>query len=293
MGRLDGGRAGRGLGGAARRRRRVWGDLRNRRLGGRRRGAGWATALFPDLDPATATERMWEQIARVMRLDEPDPVAAWRERFATLERVSGWLTEQRFDAVHFDGPGTDLTVGLLPGSVWKEASKDETVGGVRFTANLPTEEVFTAPDPQRVDGHVAATKPLVVGGGTVRGLVVGFENGRAVSVDAESGAGLVRTMIAKDAGASRLGELALVDGESRIGQLGTVFYETLLDENSASHVALGTAYTDTVDDPESLARINTSTIHIDFMIGSPEVDVTGVRTDGTRVPLLRGGAWQF
>jgi aminopeptidase len=254
---------------------------------------GWASALYPSLEPDAALARLWEEIGFVMRLNEPDPVAAWTERFASLAAVAAELTERRLDALHFEGPGTDLTIGLLPGSLWKSVGGDENLDGVRFSANLPSEEIFTAPDPQRVDGHVASTKPLVVGGGTVRGLVVGFEAGRAVRVDAEAGAGLVRAMIEKDEGAARLGEVALVDGESRIGQLGTVFYETLLDENSASHVALGAAYPDTVDDAASLARINDSSIHIDFMIGSDDVAVTGVTADGARVPLLRGGVWQI
>ncbi len=255
--------------------------------------AGWASALYPSLEPTAAVDRMWEEIAFVMRLNEPDPVAAWRERFATLGRVAAQLTARRFDALHFSGPGTDLSVGLLPGSVWKSVGADTNLDGVRFSANLPSEEVFSAPDPRRVDGHVSATKPLVVGGGTVRGLVVEFAGGRAVSVDAEQNAGLVATMIARDPGAAQLGEVALVDGMSRIGQLGTVFYETLLDENSASHIALGAAYPDTVDDEASLERINHSSIHIDFMIGSDEVEVDGVSADGSRVALLRGGAWQF
>jgi aminopeptidase len=254
---------------------------------------GWASALYPDLPAEAAVDRMWEEIGYCMRLDEPDPTAAWRTRFATLKSVAGRLNDRRFDALHFEGPGTDLTVGLLPGSIFKEAGSDRTVGGIPFTANLPTEEVFSAPDPRRVDGHVAATKPLVVGGGVVRDLVVRFEAGRAVSVDASAGAALVQAMVARDEGAARLGEVALVDGESRIGQLGTVFYETLLDENSASHVALGAAYPDTVDSDESRGLINESSIHIDFMIGSAEVAVTGVRGDGSRVPVLRGGAWQI
>jgi aminopeptidase len=255
--------------------------------------AGWASALYPDLGPDAAVERMWTEIGFVMRLDEADPAAAWRRRFATLYRVANRLTDLHLDAVHFEGPGTDLRIGLLPGSVWKHAGGDETAAGIPFTANLPTEEVFSAPDPRRVDGHVASTKPLVVGGGMVRGLRVAFEGGRVVSVQADQGAGLVSTMIARDEGAARLGEVALVDGDSRIGQLGTVFYETLLDENSASHIALGNAYADTVADAESAAQINTSSIHIDFMIGSGDVDVTGVLSDASRVPLLRGGAWQF
>ena len=255
--------------------------------------AGWAAMLYPSLDAAAATERLWEQLGFVMRLNEPDPVAAWGERFGQLAAVAAHLTGLGLDALHFEGPGTDLTVGLLPGSLWKSVGADENLDGVRFHANLPSEEVFTAPDPQRVDGHVASTKPLVVGGGTVRGLRVSFEGGRAVAVEADQGAELVTTMIAKDEGAARLGEVALVDGESRIGQLGTVFYETLLDENSASHVALGAAYPDTVADAASAELINQSTIHIDFMIGADDVAVTGVASGGARVPLLRGGVWQF
>ncbi len=255
--------------------------------------AGWSSALYPGLDADAALARLWEEIGFVMRLNEPDPSAAWQARFTTLGGVAARLTELRLDALHFEGPGTDLTIGLLPGSLWKSAGANENLDGVAFHPNLPSEEVFTAPDPARVDGHVAATKPLVVGGGTVRGLRVRFAGGRAVSVDADEGAGLVATMIEKDEGAARLGEVALVDGESRIGQLGTVFYDTLLDENSANHVALGAAYPDTVDDDASRARINASSIHIDFMIGSDDVDVTGVGSDGARLPLLRGGAWQI
>lgn len=255
--------------------------------------AGWASALYPELAAEAALARLWSEIGFVMRLDEPDPVAAWTERFATLSLVAASLTAMRLDALHFEGPGTDLTVGLLPGSLWKSVGADENLDGVRFSANLPSEEVFTAPDPLRVHGHVAATKPLVVGGGTVRGLRVAFEAGRVVRVEADQGAELVETIVARDDGAARLGEVALVDGESRIGQLGTVFYETLLDENSASHIAVGAAYPDTVDDAESLAQINQSSIHIDFMIGANDVAVTGVGHDGNRVALLRDGVWQF
>lgn len=255
--------------------------------------AGWASLLYPSLEAPEALERLWEELSFVMRLSEPDPVAAWRQRLSRLDALAAHLNGTRFDALHFEGPGTDLSVGLLPGSLWKSAGGDETVGGIAFTANLPTEEIFTAPDPARVSGHVAATKPLVVGGGVVRDLVVRFEGGRAVGVQAAQGAELVETMIGTDDGAARLGEVALVDADSRIGQLGTVFFDTLLDENSASHIALGAAYPDTVDDDASLSQINTSTIHIDFMIGSSAVAVTGVTSDGSRVPLLRDGHWQF
>jgi aminopeptidase len=253
---------------------------------------GWASLVHADLDPAAALDRLWEEIALVMRLEQPDPAAAWRERFAQLQATGAHLNALCLDALRFVGPGTDLTVGLLPGSLWR-SGYDERSDGLTFGGNLPTEEVYTAPDPRRVHGHVTSTKPLVLSGQTVRGLRVRFDHGAAVDVTADHGAELVATTIQSDEGAARLGEVALVDGESRIGQLGTVFYDTLLDENSASHIALGAAYPDTVSDDPSRAQINESSIHIDFMIGSADVAVTGISRDGTAVPLLRGGAWQF
>ena len=165
--------------------------------------------------------------------------------------------------------------------------------GLRHLRNVPTEEVFTSPDPERVDGHVRSTKPLVLNDGTlVRGLEVRFEAGRAVDISAEEGGEVLRGRAQIDAGASRLGEVALVDRESRIGRLGTVFYETLLDENAASHIALGAGFSFSVDSDEDRARVNDSAVHIDFMIGGDDVDVTGLTRDGERVPLLRGGVWQ-
>src|SRR3712207_5140829 len=159
--------------------------------------------------------------------------------------------------------------------------------------NLPTEEIFTTPDPERVDGVVRSTKPLYLGGSIIRGLVVRFEGGRAVQIDAEENAEVLRAYAARDEGAARLGEVALVDREGRIGPLGTVFYDTLLDENAASHIALGSAYQVAVGDEADLARANQSAIHVDFMIGGDEVAVTGVSPSGEHVPVLRGGAWQL
>ncbi|HEX6663270.1 MAG TPA: aminopeptidase, partial [Gaiellaceae bacterium] len=169
---------------------------------------------------------------------------------------------------------------------------EETVGGIPHMANLPTEEIFTSPDPERVDGLVTSTKPLYSQGRIIDGLTARFEGGRAVQLDAGTGAEILRTLIKQDDGAARLGELALVDGQGRIGPLGTVFYDTLLDENSASHMALGSAYDSAVGD-EDRDRLNRSAIHVDFMVGSPEVDVTGVTADGERVPVLRNAAWQI
>jgi len=250
----------------------------------------WAEHVFPELEPDAAYARLWDEIAYVCRLDTDDPAAAWREQCELLEEVAARLNERRFDALHFEGEGTDLLVGLLPTSRWTGAT-DETVDGVRFLSNLPSEEVFTAPDPQRVDGVVRSTKPLDAYGAQVAGLRVEFERGRAVRIEADKGAEAIRAIAARDEGASRLGEVALVDGSGRVGRLGTVFAETLLDENAASHVALGDGYEISVE-RDDLPRLNRSEIHVDFMIGGNEVDVTGVMGDGTLVPVLRKGVWQ-
>ncbi len=254
--------------------------------------AEWATLVHPDLDADAALDRLWREIAHICRLDEPDPVAAWQARFSALEHAAAALTQRRFDAIRLRGPGTDLTVGLLPSSGWVCAGFS-TVDGIAHHANLPSEEVFTTPDPGRVDGVVTATKPLFVAGTTVTGLKVRFEGGRAVAIDADENAAVLRGLTARDAGGARLGELALVDGEGRIGPLGTVFYDTLLDENAASHIALGAGYQSGVQDESDRASVNVSEIHIDFMIGSPELEVDGITADGAEVALLRDGAWQI
>ena len=251
----------------------------------------WAQLVYPDLEPAAALEKLWQQVLHVCRMDDADPEASWRQRSADLKGAAERLTERRFDAIHLSGGGTDLTVGLLPTSRWVGGA-EETVDGISHMANLPTEEVFTTPDPERVDGTVRATKPLYSQGRIFEGLTVRFENGRAVQVDADSGAETLRALVAQDDGGTRLGELALVDREGRIGALDTVFYDTLLDENAASHIALGSAYEAAVEE-QDLGRINRSSIHLDFMIGSDEVDVTGITSDGERVPVLRQSAWQL
>ena len=253
--------------------------------------ASWAGLVHPDLDPEAALEKLWEQVLHICRMDQDDPESAWRERSAALKGVAQRLTERRFDAIQLEGGGTDVTVGLLPTSRWVGGA-EETVEGISHMANLPTEEVFTTPDPERVDGLVRATKPLYSLGRIFEGLTVRFEGGRAVQIDADAGAETLRALVAQDDGGARLGELALVDREGRIGALDTVFYDTLLDENAASHIALGSAYEAAVDDTD-LERINRSTIHLDFMIGSDEVDVTGITGDGERVPILRNSTWQL
>jgi aminopeptidase len=251
---------------------------------------GWAAEVHPDLDEEAALEHLWDQIAHACRLDEPDPIAAWRQRIDATAGAASRLNDLGLDALHFEGPGTNLTIGLLPTSRWANALF-ETVEGVEHLANIPTEEVFTSPDPTRADGVVAATKPLVFpDGSVVRGLRIRFEGGRAVEIEAEEGADNLRARCAKDEGAARLGEVALVDREGRIGPLGTIFYDTLLDENAASHVALGNAFDFAVEEVDR-DRLNRSAIHQDFMVGSPDVLATGITRDGDRVPVLRDGAW--
>src|ERR687888_1596447 len=251
----------------------------------------WARLVHPDLESDAALEKLWEQIIHICRLDEDDPETAWRDRSQGLKGAAKRLTERRFDALHFEGPGTDLTIGLLPTSEWSGA-RTTTADGISHFANVPTEEVWTAPDPRRADGVVRSTKPLDVEGASVRGLVVRFEGGRAVAIDADQNADALRGRTAVDEGAARLGEIALVDRESRIGQVDTVFSNTLLDENAASHIALGNAYASSVGD-EDRGRMNRSEIHIDFMIGGDDVAVTGITGEGDRVPVLRDGRWQI
>ena len=255
--------------------------------------AEWAALVHPDADPDVALDRLWSDVVHICRLDEDDPIATWNRRLDELEAKTAALDALALDALRFSGPGTALEVGLLPSGHWC-AARFTTVDGIVHAPNIPTEEVFTTPDAARVDGYVTATKPLFTSGTTIIGLKVRFEGGRAVSIEADQGAEVLRGLIAHDEGAARLGEVALVDRAGRIGPLNTVFYDTLIDENAASHIALGQSYRLGVrDDDEFAQRANHSAIHVDFMIGSDAVSVTGVRRDGSEIPLLRDGDWQI
>jgi aminopeptidase len=253
--------------------------------------AEWAALVHPEAEGEAALDALWRDIAHACRLDADDPAAAWQERAAGLVAMTERLNDAGLDSLHFTGPGTDLIVGLLPSSRWMGGLM-HTVDGVAHVPNLPTEEVFTAPDPTRVDGEVRSTKPLELDGTTVTGLRVRFEGGRAVSVEADEGGEVLAELTRRDEGAARLGEVALVDAQSRVGELDRVFYDTLLDENAASHIALGAAYAVTVGD-EDRDRINVSEIHIDFMIGGAGVQVTGRLRDGTEVPVLQDGSFRL
>jgi aminopeptidase len=236
-------------------------------------------------------ERLWELVEFCVRLDVDDPVEAWRDHVKRLERRARRLNELRLDAVRFSGPGTDLTVGLLPESRWQGA-ESLTAEGLPYVANMPTEEVFTTPDSRRTEGRVRATRPLAMHGRVVRGLEMRFEAGRIVDVTADEGADFVRGQLASDDNASLLGEVALVDGTSRIGETGLTFFEGLYDENTTCHVAYGGAYAEAVEG-EPGEGVNVSTVHTDFMVGGPEIDVDGTLADGTVVPLLRRDVWQL
>jgi aminopeptidase len=254
----------------------------------------WAEVVFPDLDPDDALERLWQDVIHVCRLDEPDPAAAWHERIEQIFEVARRLDALDLDSLRFEGPGTDLTVGFLPSSRFaKEGGSSHTRTGVRHVPNIPTEEVYTTPDPERTEGVVTATKPLDVAGSLVTGLRIRFEGGRAVEIEADANADALRYRCAADDGASRLGEVALVDRESRIGRLGRTFFTTLLDENASSHLALGDAYAAPIADPADLPRINESAVHIDFMVGSDDVTVTGTTKRGAQVTILHDGSWQI
>lgn len=254
---------------------------------------GWAREVFgaPDL------ERLWQAVAVAMRLDQPDPVGAWRARMTTLAARGTALDTLALDMIRFRGPGTDLSLGLIPGCRWLGGSR-RTRGGVEYSPNLPTEEVYTSPDWHRAAGTVACTRPLAMAGTLVNGLRLRLEEGRIVEVEADEGAEAVRAQLASDDRAVFLGEVALVDGESPIGRTGLVFHDTLYDENAGCHIAWGNAYPQTVPGAQALdgdhrlaAGLNVCSVHTDVVIGDAAVEVDGIDADGTVTPIIREDRW--
>jgi len=259
----------------------------------------WAAKVFPHAPSDEGVARLWDAIRRLCRLDHASPIEAWAAHLDRLAQTSEYLNHRRYQALRYSGPGTDLTLGLPGGHLWV-SGRSTSRSGIVFTANLPTEEVFTIAHRDVAEGVVRSTKPLSYGGTLVDDFSLRFSGGRVVEARAQQGEAVLRRLLDTDPGASRLGEIALVPGSSPVAQSGVLFYNTLFDENAASHVALGTAYKFTLEggdrmDDEEFARAggNQSGVHVDFMIGSAELDVDGVLPGGTTEPVMRQGEWAF
>ncbi|MGG7518999.1 aminopeptidase [Allorhizobium undicola] len=257
----------------------------------------WARLVFPDLPVEEAVRKLADAIFAASRVDRDDPVAAWASHNAELAKRSAWLNGQRFAALHFTGPGTDLTVGLADGHEW-HGGASTAKNGITCNPNIPTEEVFTTPHALKVEGTVSSTKPLSHQGTLIDNIQVRFEAGRIVEARASKGEEVLNKVLDTDEGARRLGEVALVPHSSPISASGILFYNTLFDENASCHIALGQCYSKCFLDGASLSADqikaqggNSSMIHIDWMIGSDQVDIDGIGADGARVPVMRKGEW--
>jgi aminopeptidase len=257
----------------------------------------WARLVFPNETEEVAVARLWDAIFSVTRVNTADPVSVWQAHAAALQKRVDLLNEKRFSALHFRRPGTDLRVGLADDHTWLGGASTAK-NGIRCIPNLPTEEVFTTPHKDRVDGHVTSTKPLSYQGTLIKNIRVQFENGRITQASADEGQAVLSQMIGTDDGARRLGEVALVPHSSPIAQSGILFWNTLFDENAASHIALGQAYSTCIRGGDALDKLqlaakgaNESLIHVDWMIGAADMDVDGIRSDGEAAPLIRAGEW--
>jgi aminopeptidase len=260
-------------------------------------GLSWARQVFPGDDDAVATTKLADAIFSASRVDRDDPVAAWAAHNGALRQRTQWLNGRRFGALHYSGPGTDLTIGLADGHEW-QGGASTAKNGVTCNPNIPTEEVFTTPHARRVDGRVASTKPLSYQGTLIDDIAVKFEDGRIVEAKASRGEEVLNKVLGTDEGARRLGEVALVPHSSPISKSGLLFFNTLFDENAACHIALGQCYSKCFLDganlsPEQIAAQggNKSLIHIDWMIGSDKIDIDGIGADGSRTPVFRKGEW--
>lgn len=259
---------------------------------------GWAPKVFPEL--ATSEEQvdaLWNEIFKTTRIYEENPVIAWDIHDKKLQEKAAELNEQQFTALHYTAPGTDLTIGLPKNHLW-EGAGSYNARGEEFMANMPTEEVFTAPDSRRVDGYVSSTKPLSYAGTIISGMKFTFKDGKVVDFSAEQGEEALKNLLAIDEGAKHLGEVALVPDPSPISQSGLIFYNTLFDENASNHLAFGSAYafnlqggTEMSEEELAEAGLNRSQTHVDFMVGSDKMNIDGIKEDGTIVPVFRNGDW--
>lgn len=257
----------------------------------------WAQKVFPDAaTPEEATELLWEAIFKTTRIDQPDPEAAWKAHDQKLREKAAWLNNEQFDQLHYMAPGTDLVVGLPKNHIWEGAGAFNP-RGEEFMANMPTEEVFTAPDFRRIDGTVVSTKPLSYGGNILEDMHFTFKDGQIVEAHAKQGDDVLQNLL-KTPGARSLGEVSLVPDPSPISQSGLIFFNTLFDENASDHMALGQAYPFSVKDGVAMtneqraaAGLNQSPTHVDFMMGSAAMNIDGIKPDGTIIPIFRNGDW--
>jgi aminopeptidase len=259
----------------------------------------WACKVFPTLPVDEAVERLWDVVFELCRVSNDEPVNSWKQHQAELKERAAYLTDKAYHALHYTAPGTDLTVGLGDQHVWLGGGAT-TRDGIDFLPNIPTEEVFTMPHRDRVDGVVTATRPLLYGGALIDSFSLTFKDGKVVDLMAETGEKVLRNLIESDEGAARLGEAALLPHSSPISQSELVFYNTLYDENASCHLALGLAYRASTQDgdnllPEEFAARggNTSMVHVDFMIGSDKLNIDGITQNGSREPVMRAGEWAF
>ncbi|MEK4515886.1 aminopeptidase [Paenibacillus sp. FSL H8-0122] len=259
----------------------------------------WADKVFPEILADQRVDKLWEAIFHTVRLDREDPVTAWQEHLDTLESKANVLNAKKYASLHYIAPGTDLSIELPEGHLWAQGDSINAKGH-SFVANMPTEEVFTAPLKTGVNGTVRSTKPLSYGGNIIDGFSITFEQGRITSVSAEQGQEALEYLISLDEGAKYLGEVALVPHQSPISESGILYFNTLFDENASNHLAIGTAYAfcleggKEMNQDELTARgLNNSVTHVDFMIGSAEMDIYGITADGAREPVFKKGNWAF
>lgn len=262
-------------------------------------GPAWAARVFPDLEPAEAEKNLWEAIFSITRVDQPDPVAAWEKHVNDLQKRSEYLNAKQYTALHYQAPGTDLVVGLPQGHLWNSAGSTAQ-NGIFYIANMPTEEIFTLPHKDQINGHVSASMPLSYSGALMEDFALTFENGHVVKATAKKNEAVLKKLVSSDDGASSLGEVALVPHSSPVSQRGHLFFDALIDENAASHLALGRAYKFTLKGAEDLSDEefqaqggNVSMVHVDFMIGSGKMDIDGTNADDTTEPVMRRGEWAF
>lgn len=261
-------------------------------------GLEWAKKVFPNAaSDEEAVDLLWDQIFKTCRIYEEDPIKAWEEHEARLVAKAKVLNDEQFVKLHYTAPGTDLVLGMPKNHLW-EAAGSVNAQGEHFIANMPTEEVFTAPDYRVADGYVTSTKPLSYNGNIIEGIKVTFKDGEIVDVTAEKGDEVMKKLVFDNAGARGLGEVALVPDKSPISQSGVTFFNTLFDENASNHLAIGQAYAFSIEGGTEMSQeelkeagLNRSDVHVDFMIGSNKMNIDGIREDGTRVPIFRDGEW--